>query len=79
MSSRKRGRVASKFGGEADRSLRQKAEKTLQYLDSDCDDDGFKQNFNLEEKLASTRFPQYLQYFVKDLPGHEVNLAYFQT
>lgn len=79
MSSRKRGRVASKHGGEAERSLRQKAEKTLQYLDSDSDDDGFKQNFNLEEKLASTRFPQYLQYFVKDLPGDEVNLAYFQT
>lgn len=75
MSSRKRGRVASKYG----EALRQKAEKTLQYLDSDSDDDGFKQNFNLEEKLASTRFPQYLQYFVKDLPGHEVNLAYFQT
>ena len=75
MSSRKRGRVASRIGD----AKRSQAEKTLQYLDSDSDDDGSRQNFNLEEKLASTRFPQYLQYFVKDLPGEEVNLAYFQT
>ena len=75
MSSRKRGRVASRIGD----AKRSQVEKTLQYLDSDSDDDGSRQNFNLEEKLASTRFPQYLQYFVKDLPGEEVNLAYFQT
>ena len=74
MSSRKRGRVASRIGD----AKRSQAEKTLQYLDSDSDDDA-RQNFNLEEKLASTRFPQYLQYFVKELPGDEVNLAYFQT
>ena len=77
MSSRKRGRVAAKTG-ESERSLRQKAEKTLQYFDSDSDDDGGRQNFNLEDKLNSTRFPKYAQYFVKKLDGCEVTLAYFQ-
>ena len=77
MTSRKRGRVAARTT-ESERSLRQKAEKTLQYLDSDSDDDGSRQNFNLEDKLTSTRFPQYLQYFVKELNGDEVTLAYFQ-
>lgn len=77
MSSRKRGRVAAR-NTDFERSLRQKAEKTLQYLDSDSDEDGSRQNFSLEEKLNSTRFPSYLQYFVKELNGDEVTLAYFQ-
>ncbi len=77
MSSRKRGRVAARTS-EAERSLRQKADKTLQYLDSDSDDEGNRQSFNLEDKLNSTRFPQYLQYFVKELTGDEVNLSYLQ-
>ena len=77
MSSRKRGRVAARTT-DSERSLRQKAEKTLQYLDSDSDDEGGRQNFNLEDKLNSTRFPMYLQYFVKELKGEEVNIAYFQ-
>ena len=77
MSSRKRGRVAARTG-ESERSLRQKAEKTLQYLDSDSDDDAGRQNFNLDDKLNSTRFPKYMQLFVKDLKGDEVTLAYFQ-
>lgn len=78
-SGRKRGRVAARMGlSESERSLRQKAEKTLQYLDSDSDEDGSRQNYSLEDKLTSTRFPQYLQYFVKELTGDQVTLAYFQ-
>ena len=77
MSSRKRGRVAARTG-ESERSLRQKAEKTLQYLDSDSDDDAGRQNFNLDDKLNSTRFPKYMQLFVKELKGDEVTLSYFQ-
>lgn len=73
MSARKRGRVAAR-----NMDLRQKAEKTLQYLDSDSDEEGGRQNFNLEDKLNSTRFPQYLQYFVKELVGDEVTIAYLQ-
>ena len=80
MTSKKRGRVAARIGqnsAESERSLRQKA--TMQYLaDSDSDEDGSRQNFSLEEKLASTRFPQYLQYFIKELTGDQVNLGYFQ-
>ena len=80
MSSKNRGRVASRKGqssAESERSLRQKA--TMQYLvDSDSDEEGGRQNFSLEDKLASTRFPQYLQYFIKELQGSQVNLAYFQ-
>jgi hypothetical protein len=84
MASRKRGRVAARMGNSscetaAERSMRQKADKTLQYLaDSDSEDDGIRQKFSLEEKLASTKFPQYLQYFVKELPGDQVTLALFQ-
>ena len=77
MSSRKRGRTTAKTG-ELDRSLRQKAEKTLQYLESDSDDESGRQNFDLQDKLNSTRFPKYMQYFVKQLSGSEVTLAYFQ-
>jgi len=47
------------------------------FRDSDSEDDG-KQSFNLSEKLSSKKFPEYRQYFVKDLKGEEVNLAYFQ-
>ena len=52
----------------------------MQYLmsDSDSEDDGSKQNFDLQDKLTSTRFPQYLQYFIKELSGDQVNLAYLQ-
>ena len=77
MSSRKRGRVAAKTS-DSERSLRQKAEKTLSYFDSDSDDDGGRQNWNLEDKLNSTRYPKYAQYFVKQLDGNKVNLEYFQ-
>ena len=55
--------------------------KTVSYLDDidlDSDEEGMKQNFNIEEKLASTKFPQYLRYFVKELSGDEVDLLYFQ-
>ena len=79
MSSKKRGRVASRMGqssAESERSLRQKA--TMQYLVDSDSDEGGRQNFSLEDKLASTRFPQYLQYFIKELQGSQVNLAYFQ-
>ena len=62
-------------------SLRQKQERPVSYLDDldlDSDEEGCKQTFNLEEKLASTKFPQYLRYFVKELKGDEVDLLYFQ-
>ena len=78
MASKKRGRVAAKNAEKSERSMRQKA--TMQYLmsDSDSEDDGSKQNFDLQDKLTSTRFPQYLQYFIKELSGDQVNLAYLQ-
>ena len=47
-------------------------------IDLDSDEEGFKQNFDIQEKLASTKFPQYLRYFVKELPGDQVDLLYFQ-
>ena len=50
----------------------------LDDIDLDSDEEGMKQNFNIEEKLASTKFPQYLRYFVKELTGDQVDLLYFQ-
>lgn len=78
--SRKRGRGGGGprgVGSSADRSLRQKSEKTL-YLDgleSDSDEETHRQTFDVMEKLRSTKFPQY---FVKAMKGDEVNIAYFQ-
>jgi hypothetical protein len=60
---------------------RQTKDRQVSYLDDidlDSDDEGIKQNFDIQEKLASTKFPQYLRYFVKELTGHEVDLLYFQ-
>ena len=60
---------------------RQTKDRQVSYLDDidlDSDEEGFKQNFNIEEKLASTKFPQYLRYFVKELTGDQVDLLYFQ-
>ena len=62
-------------------ALRQKTERPVTYLDDldlDSDEEGFKQNFDIQEKLASTKFPQYLRYFVKELSGEEVSFLYFQ-
>ena len=62
--------------------LRKKTERQpvtyLDDLDLDSDEEGFKQNFNIQEKLASTKFPQYLRYFVKELSGEKVSFLYFQ-
>ena len=49
----------------------------FRFRDSDSEEEG-KQSFSLHEKLTSKKFPEYRQYFVKDLKGDEVNLAYFQ-
>ena len=60
---------------------RQTKDRQVSYLDDidlDSDEEGMKQNFNIEEKLASTKFPQYLRYFVKELSGDQVDLLYFQ-
>ena len=62
-------------------SSRQTKDRQVSYLDDidlDSDEEGMKQNFNIEEKLASTKFPQYLRYFVKELSGDQVDLLYFQ-
>ena len=60
------------------RTLRQKNKQFyLEGFDSDSDEEG-RQNFNLQEKLASTKFPMYMRYFVKELAGPEVTLEYFQ-
>ena len=82
MSGRKRSRGGARAtasdAGPSDRSLRQKAKSFyVEGLDSDSDEEG-RQNFSLEEKLASTKFPQYMRYFVKELTGDQVDLAYFQ-
>ena len=60
---------------------RQTKDRQVSYLDDldlDSDEEGIKQNFDIQEKLASTKFPQYLRYFVKELAGDEVDLLYFQ-
>lgn len=60
---------------------RQTKDRQVSYLDDidlDSDDEGIKQNFDIQEKLASTKFPQYMRYFVKELTGDEVDLLYFQ-
>ena len=60
---------------------RQTKDRQVSYLDDidlDSDEEGIKQNFDIQEKLASTKFPQYLRYFVKELTGEEVDLLYFQ-
>ena len=62
-------------------TLRQKSERQVSYLDEldlDSDEEGCKQNFNLNEKLANTKFPQYMRYFVKELTGDQVDYLYFQ-
>lgn len=65
--------------GRGSRSLRQKTtDKKAQYLDgleSDSDEDPGGQAFDVLDKLDSQKFAQF---FVKELPGEEVNLAYFQ-
>ena len=47
------------------------------FRDSDSEEEG-KQSFDLSEKLTSKKFPEYRQYFVKDMTGDQVDLAYFQ-
>lgn len=47
------------------------------YSESDSEDES-RQGFNLQEKLMSTKFPKYREYFIKELLGEEVDLAYFQ-
>ena len=62
-------------------AMRQKTERPVSYIDDvdlDSDEEVCKQNFNIEEKLASSKFPQYLRYFVKELPGDQVDLLYFK-
>ena len=63
-------------------ALRKKTElQPVTYLDDldiDSDEEGFKQNFNIQEKLASTKFQQNLQFFVKELSGEKVSFLYFQ-
>ena len=81
MSNRKRSRGGARAtaSSESSRSLRQKASKSIYIdgLDSDSDEES-RQNFSLEDKLASTKFPQYSRFFVKEMQGPDVNLAHFQ-
>ena len=84
MSSRKRSRGGARAtaseGSSGSRSLRQKVSKSMYAehgLDSDSDEEG-RQAFSLEDKLASTKFPKYCRYFVKEMQGHDVNLTHFQ-
>ena len=72
------GRAGGGGGRDADRSLRAKAEsKASAYLDSsDEEDDTLKQTFDVQEKLKNTK--KFAQFFVKELEGEQVNLAYFQ-
>ncbi len=83
---KKRGRkpkdhAASAASSSADsRSLRQKgSSSTVSYLDgleSDSDEEThYRQTFDVQEKLESAKFPQY---FVREMRGDEVTIAYFQ-
>ena len=67
----------SKRRRAADRALRQKLDRHSYHdgLESDSDDEGHKQTFSVQDKLASPKFPKY---FVKELRGEEVTLEYFQ-
>ncbi len=70
-------RSSSDGGGGGDRSLRHKSDRK-QYVDgvdSDDEDDGFRQTFDVVEKLLS---PKFLSLFVKEIRGDEVTLDYFQ-
>jgi hypothetical protein len=49
----------------------------LNFSESDSDDDA-RPSFTLSDKLASRKFPEFRQHFVKDMRGDEVDLAYFQ-
>ena len=60
-----------------DRALRQKSDRR-QYVDggdSDEEEETLKQTFSVQEKLRSSKFPQF---FVKELKGEEVTVEYFQ-
>lgn len=47
----------------------------LDEADSDfSDEEGFRRNFSVEEKLASPRFPQYQSFFVVEMGGEASDL-----
>ena len=77
--SKRRGRGSRGGGGrgvDADRPIRAKTSNSA-YLDSsDEEDDTLKQTFDVHEKLRDTK--KFAQFFVKELNGEDVTLAYFQ-